>query len=272
MTKPNHIKAFLKAIEGFRYEHNIIDLFRDWTELVAAELHQAPYHAGLCAKDDAFEQAEARYMEVAKRYQRPDFDRFAEMLAITRMALAEEMQDFLGQCYMQLEISNERAGQFFTPYEVSLLIAQLAIGNPSPQIEETGFITLHEPACGSGGMIIAVADTLEKAKHDSMATLYFDAVDIDRRCANMTYIQTGLLGLTGTVWHGDTLRMEMRSHRFTPAARANPQRTHRMLDYVEGRDIEKPPAIDWTQPLEQLTLLVADARGQTGKKETVWRA
>lgn len=217
MTHPDHVKAFLKTIEHFRYKHHIYDVFRDWTELAAAELHQAPYHAGL-PKDEAFGRVEAEYLAVAKKYQREDFDCFAELLGITWTALSEDKQDFLGQCYMQLEIGNKRAGQFFTPYEVSLLVARLSVSDPSPLIAEQGFITLHEPACGSGGMVIAVAQVIEDAKHDPATTLYFDAVDIDRQCANMTYIQTSLLGLTGVVRHGETLRMEMRSYRFTSAA------------------------------------------------------
>jgi type I restriction-modification system DNA methylase subunit len=217
MNHPDHVKAFLKTIEHFRYHHHIYDVFRDWTELAAAELHQAPYRAGL-PKDEVFERVEEEYLAVAKKYQRKDFDRFAEMLGITWAALSEGKQDFLGQCYMQLEIGNKRAGQFFTPYEVSLLVARLTVDDPSPLIAEQGFITLHEPACGAGGMVIAVAQVVEEAKHDPTTTLYFDAVDIDRQCANMTYIQTSLLGLSGVVWHGDTLRMEMRSHRITPAA------------------------------------------------------
>lgn len=234
MISPDHVKAFLKVIEQFRYDHHISEVFRDWTELVAAELHQTPYHAGL-PKDAAFASIEAQYMAVAKKYQRCDFDRFAELLGITRIALEMGYQDFLGQCYMQLEISNERAGQYFTPYEVSLLVARLAVENPTPMIAEQGFITLHEPACGSGGMVIAVAQTLLEMGFLPTTNLYFDAVDIDRQCSNMTYIQTSLLGLTGVVWHGDTLRMNMQSRRFTPAARINPRLTNRMLDFVEGR-------------------------------------
>jgi type I restriction-modification system DNA methylase subunit len=222
-------------------------VFRDWTELAAATLHQAPYHAGL-PKDETFERVEAEYMAVAKKYERPDLDRFAEMLAITRLALSEKKQDFLGKCYMQLEIGNNRAGQFFTPYEVPLLIAQLTIGDPSPQIVETGFITLQEPACGSGGMVIAVAQVLEETKHDPAASLYFDAINIDRQCANMTYIQCSLLGLTGVVWHGDTLRMNLRSHRFTPAARLHESCTNRILAHVEGRNSVKERGSRWNCP------------------------
>lgn len=227
----DHVKLFCSTIEHFRYEYGIYDVFRDWTELAAATLHQAPYHAGL-PKDADFERVEAEYLAVAKKYKRADFDRFAELLAITTMALHREKQDFLGKCYMQLAINNKHAGQFFTPYAVSLLVARLAVDDPSPQIAEQGFITLHEPACGSGGMIIAVAQVLEEAKHDPRATLYFDAVDIDRQCANMTYIQTSLLGLTGVVRHGDSLRMGMRSHRVTPAARVKAGRKNRVMAHT----------------------------------------
>ena len=83
--------------------------------------------------------------------------------------------------------------------------------------------------------MIAFAPMIEEAKHDPTATRDFDAVDIDRQCANMTYIQTSLLGLTGVVRHGDTLRMYMRSYTFTPAARLCAGRTRRMVKRKIGK-------------------------------------
>ncbi|MCC6455182.1 MAG: N-6 DNA methylase [Caldilineaceae bacterium] len=252
----DHTKMFLGMIEKFRYQHNLYEVFRDWTELAAAEVHQLPYHAGVYAKDAAFEAVEAQYMQVAKKYERADFGIFAELLGITRLALATKHQDFLGQCYMRLEINNMRAGQYFTPYEVSLLVTRMCLEKIEPVIEENGgWFTLQEPACGSGGMVIAAAQILEERRIGS-GTMYFDATDIDRLCSNMTYIQAGLLGLTGVVWHGNTLSMEMQSHRFTPAARLHSSRTNEMMasTKTDGRPPHKRK-VDLSQPLLQSPLL-----------------
>lgn len=127
-------------------------------------------------------------------------------------------------------------GQEFTPYDISYLLARtLPADGLADMIGRVGFFTLHEPACGAGGMIIAVAQVVEEeVQRDPTSTMWFDAVDIDRLCSNMTYIQLSLLGLSGIVWHGDTLRMQMHSFRLTPAAAVNYERTRRMFDYTRG--------------------------------------
>lgn len=256
-TSADHTKMFLATIEGFRYQYNMHEVFRDWTELAAAEVHQLPYHAKACAKDADFERVEAEYLAVAKKYGAADFERFGDLLGITRMALAAAHQDFLGQCYMRLEISNERAGQFFTPYEVSLLIAQMQLGDVADMMADIGgWFTLAEPACGSGGMVIAAAQVLQHKGIHAPTAMYFSGTDIDRLCANMTYIQTGLLGLTGVVWHGNTLSMEMRCHRFTPTARLHPGRTNLMMASTkQGWVPESRRKIDLALPLTQAMLL-----------------
>lgn len=221
-------KLFRSTIERFRYQYDLREVFRDWTELAAAEVHQAPYHAKLCARDEAFERVEAEYLAVAKRYERDDFDTFAELIAITRAALSTGYQDFLGSAFMQLEISSDWHGQFFTPYEVSLLIARMGLAGMQGVVDRQGYFTLLEPACGAGGMVLAAAQIAHELQLPPNS-LFFQAVDVDRLCANMTYIQTGLAGLSGVVWHGNTLTMQMTSYRFTPAARLDPARTNRIL-------------------------------------------
>lgn len=225
----DHAKLFRSILEEFRYRHDLREVFRDWTELAAAEIHQLPYHAGFCAKDDDFERVEADYMAVAKRYEKGDFNLFAQLLAITRVALMRGYQDFLGSAFMQLEISSDWHAQFFTPYEVSRAMVNLTLDGVKESIDEKGYFTLLEPACGAGGMIIAAAQMVQEIPRNPSTAMFFQAIDIDRLCANMTYIQTGLLSLSGIVWHGNTLTMQMTSYRYTPAARLYASRTNRIL-------------------------------------------
>jgi type I restriction-modification system DNA methylase subunit len=254
MTKPNYAKDFLKLIESFAYRFDRRELFRDWTELMAAMLHQKPYHDFGWQTDPVFERVEADYLATAKRYEGSDFDVFAEMISITNEALREQKQDFLGQCFMQLGVASKGWGQEFTPYEMSYVVARMTMAEDvAATIDRIGFVTIHEPACGAGGMIIAAAQMLEEAYRDATSTLWFDAIDIDRMCANMTYIQCALLGLSGIVFHGDTLRMDMRSWRITPAAAVNYERTRRMFDYTRGQ-WEPPPPLPATG-LVQVQLL-----------------
>lgn len=56
---------------------------------------------------------------------------------------------------MELGLSNDSGGQFFTPYNVCQMMAEMTIGNVVPQVKERGYITINDPACGAGATLIA---------------------------------------------------------------------------------------------------------------------
>lgn len=244
-----YVKEFHKIIEGFRYRRHIRELFVDWAWVSACALHQHPYHAFNLPHDAAFERAEAEYMEIVRKYKKEELEAFSQLLGIATLALHERKRDFLGEVYMGLDISQDRSGEFFTPFEVSLMMAQMIIGDPSPAIQEKGFITLAEPACGAGGMLIAAASAVDQTKFRACETLFFDATDVSKLCCHMTYIQTSLLSLAGIVRHGDTIRGEQWDMWFTPICRVFPGRTRKYLDTIYRADgatpAEAPPSLLW---------------------------
>ena len=67
--------------------------------------------------------------------------------------------DYLGEIFIQCNMSNKSAGQFFTPYHVSKLCAKLAIGTPNKA--DGKILTLNEPCCGSGGMVLDAMNVLK---------------------------------------------------------------------------------------------------------------
>ena len=229
-TVPSYAREFRRIVEGFRYNRGIRDIFIDWLDIAACAVHQEPYHLGMAPRDEAFDTVEAQYLASVKKYTRDELDAFAKLLALTKMALRTEKSDFLGQLYMELEISQDRSGEFFTPFSVSLMITHMMLDDVATQIEEKGFITVAEPACGGGGMLIAAAKVIEAAGFAPGEVMFFDATDISKPCCDMAYIQTSILGLSGIVRHGNSLSLEARSHRFTPMCRLFPDRTRRFLD------------------------------------------
>lgn len=70
--------------------------------------------------------------------------------------------DVLGDIFGALEVGNSAAGQFFTPFYISELMAQI-IGFEDA-LEKKGFVSVNEPTCGAGGMIIALAKTMYEQK------------------------------------------------------------------------------------------------------------
>ena len=143
---------------------------------------------------------------------------FPELLAIAYGAIDAGGCDFLGSVASQMEVLNARVGQFFTPYTVSRMIAEMTLQDVAPVIEANGFITISEPASGAGGMVLAAADTLQKNGFDPSTQMLVNAVDISPLCFHMTYLQTTLRGIPALVEMGDTLRNTRSESAWTPAA------------------------------------------------------
>lgn len=80
----------------------------------------------------------------------------------------------------------------------------------SPSLEEElktkGFISVNDPACGAGCMLLAFVQACKKrGTVNYQRQVLFTGQDIDRVVAQMCYIQLSLLGCLGYVVVGDTL-------------------------------------------------------------------
>ncbi|MEE3350194.1 MAG: N-6 DNA methylase [Candidatus Gastranaerophilaceae bacterium] len=122
---------------------------------------------------------------------------------------------------MELGFGNARKGQFFTPYSVSKLMAEINVGNIE-NIADRELITLSEPCSGSGGIIIAFAESLKEKDYNYQNKLFVEAIDIDEMCFMMTYIQLSLYGIAARVMLGDTLAYKFSQMIYTPMYFINP--------------------------------------------------
>lgn len=115
-------------------------------------------------------------------------------------------QDFLGALYMELQLGNHWKGQFFTPYNVSRMMAEMTVGNCENEIEDKGFITLCDPCVGGGAMLIAGTNAMRRQNINYQTNALFAGQDIDRIVGMMAYIQISLLGCPGYIVIADSLR------------------------------------------------------------------
>lgn len=152
--------------------------------------------------------------------------------------------DWLGDIYMHMVISNSKQkwnGTFFTPFPVCVMIAQMTLGDcESPCRERVTqamvaaglpmsadesaeamlrthydalkphlqLITVCEPACGSGTMVIAAASVAPRWAIE-LGLYRFTCIDIDPVCADMCLIQCHLYGLHTEVYCADALSLPM---------------------------------------------------------------
>ena len=183
------------------------EVFRDFVTLTAISLHN---------RINLVDALEAEYLAIIGRYPREDQLRFPQLLAELVEIMEVEPWDALGQLYMELGIQSEHVGQFFTPPEISELMARITYGGALASLKEP-FVTVMEPACGAGGMILAFAKVMIDSGHNPAERMWVHCQDIDRTAALMCYVQLALWHIPGVVVVGNTLAMETREVFYTPA-------------------------------------------------------
>lgn len=188
-------------------------VFSDFCELAALVM------ANVVERDQT---REDRYTRILEAYDEQERPRFAELYGITVLALEEGglATDFLGDAFMRNELSDHWHGQFFTPMPLCQMLASMTIGSPGQLqalVASKGYVTMAEPACGSGAMILALAHEMRTAGVEPQRQLYVEATDLSPVCAHMALIQLGLHHVPAKVFIGDSLTLEMRESFRTPA-------------------------------------------------------
>ena len=208
--QPDAIQKILESVtrnSGSR----LWEVFRDWMECCAISI------SNTCDLEQQ-ETREAVYMGHAGRYGKENMVCFAQALAKVIEAFEGPEDDVLGKIFMGLEFGEKQKGQFFTPYHVSRLMAGITLedGELARIVAEKGFVTLSEPACGSGGMVVAYAAAMRAAGLNPQQQLHVTGVDVDLTAIHMAYVQISLLGIPAVLLHGNTLSLETRSTWRTP--------------------------------------------------------
>ncbi len=189
-------------------------VFYDIVEMMVLSLRN-----GWESRDEAWEKREAQYLEIVGRHDPATVEYATQLLGEMILQASDGYKDMVGQLYMDLDISNRHSGQFFTPYNLSRLTARMAFdrGDFDKAIAEKGYVSVSEPTCGSGGMIVAMADVMKSEGYHPSVHLIAVAQDIDRMCVNMTYLNCAIYDIPATIILGDTIAMEENMSMETPA-------------------------------------------------------
>lgn len=131
---------------------------------------------------------------------------FDEMLSALVDALeADPDRDAMGYVYNALGLPISSRSQFFTPYSISKMIAQMMLADSAEVMKENGYISICDPCVGSGGMLVAAFNVLGDKGLNPQTDAWFEAQDISQDTALMCYVQMSLLGMAGRVIVGDSL-------------------------------------------------------------------
>ena len=203
----DYLKEFTSKLAYLDHSRSLFIVFKDFLTLSTCAIAQPFYRSN---------EIEQQYLETVKQYNKEQAEQFSQLLALLVSALSEQHQDFLGKVYMQLNLGNARTGQFFTPYHISQMMAEITFIDGKENIENKEIITLSEPCCGSGGMVIAYAETMKKYDINFQERLFVEAIDIDEMCFQMAYLQLSLYGIPARVLLGDTIAYKFSKMLYTP--------------------------------------------------------
>ena len=191
----NYTKEIIERINKLSGSRSPYEVFCDWIKCSAISIQNA------CQiHNDLWKKREEQYMQTIRPYGEHGLE-FGDMLGFLTMALENDISDILGQVYMEAELGNKSTGQFFSPFHISRMCAELSLRDQDGSQK----VTLNEPSCGAGGMIIATAAVLKDRNVNYQLCLDVIAQDLDWKAVYMCYVQLSLLGIRAVVVQGDTL-------------------------------------------------------------------
>jgi type I restriction enzyme M protein len=189
-----YYKKIVKAIDDFRYVNDYSKVFDD---LLNIGIHLFDLNPG----------KKLQLTGYTKEQEEALSQMFRDLVMCYNEEITEDgmWADPLGRLYEEInsKYKAKGLGQFFTPETVVEAIVKI---NVPKEVESK---TIHDPASGSGRMLIA------SHAHNPRNTHY--AIDIDPYCFKMTTLNMCIHGCVGEVAWGDTLR-----YKFNKVYKINP--------------------------------------------------
>ena len=193
------MKRIIKEINNFE-SNDIWEIYNDFLMISAENFRR------LLDKDFNI------HHNIYDKYSNVEINSFNKMLIVLDELLQNDKKDHLGDLLMELEMANKLNGQFFSPFDISLISSMLGISKDEVdiKIKEKGYITLHEMSVGGGAIVIAVAKLLSEWGYNPKENLLVVCNDLDKKAIYMSYIQFTLLDIPSVIFEMDTLTQEIK--------------------------------------------------------------
>ena len=194
-------RTMIKLFDSLCGSRSRWQVWSDMVYMIAASISNAVDKSNAKGREET-------YLAIASNYNEKQMDCFAKIFAEIVMELEDcPDQDLLGELFMALELGNANNGQFFTPYDVCRAMASISNDNLKARIERDHWISVNDPACGAGALLVAFANECRRPGVDInyQTSVLFVAQDIDMVAGLMCYIQLSILGCPGYVAIANTL-------------------------------------------------------------------
>lgn len=195
--KKEYSDQIVKGLGKLAQKYSMHNVFYDYVKIFALSIQNS-----FTIHDEVWHQREKDYLDTINKYTKEEIQELCKLLGLLVSAYSDEPDtDVLGEIYMSCRMGNKYMEQYFTPYNVAKMMAEMQLG--TCELKEP--FSLCEPTCGSGVMVIAAANVLKRRGLNYQKHLEVTAQDLDWTCVYMTYIQLSLLGIKAHVIQGNTL-------------------------------------------------------------------
>lgn len=143
----------------------------------------------------------------------PENNDYIALVSLWCEMVAEEMEkgnalDLFGQLYEQMFLLKSKAsanGQFFTPYRLCRLMADITDDGVEEKVSHIGPVRVNDPACGSARTLLAHFMAKTSKDHSIAGHYYYEAADIDLPTCKMAACNMMIHGMRGKVVCQDQL-------------------------------------------------------------------
>lgn len=243
MTIDQRFKEIAKLLKSNVGRRGTYDVFTDFVEIFALALRNSVSRV-MPGDETGFAEREDTFDRIKKSYSDVEMTRFGQAFAELTLIMEDEPQDVLGRLYMTLEISDASMGQFYTPYDVAKLMAEMQVGEIESHFSEKQYVTVGEPACGAGAFLIAISQSLRSRGINFQERMHVTCEDLSLVAVHMVYIHLTLLHIPAIVQRRNTLTMETFFTWPTPAHVLG------MWDYRLRGDRDRGPLAALPEPVE----------------------
>ena len=167
---------------------------------------------------------EANFFKIIDTYTEKEQEELTKFLMILSYECTNNPEtDVLGEIYEEFNMQEKSKGQIFTPNSISKMLSDISMTKDEAIriIDEDGYISISDMACGSGRLISESYNRLiDWGIEPNKIVLFAD--DIDLRCCCMTFIQLDLKGANAIVRHRDSLSGKSYDTFYSGFLRENP--------------------------------------------------
>lgn len=196
----------IKALGKASQRHTLTDTFQAMVDMAFCA-----YAKPMATTQEKRDELEAQYMRQVERMGKETVRNvFPELIGKMHSSYMnpENCIDHFGHLAAEIGALSSDMGQYFTPMSVSLMMAHMTCDT----IDTTKrFVTVAEPAAGSGAMVLAMQHALrQKAASTgrSAPDMWIEATELNYLSFQMCYLALAWSGIAGRVTHGNTLTNE----------------------------------------------------------------